>query len=160
MLYQAQDFRTAKRRALVCKIIIAVLAVLMVAAGMIPMLAARNQMLSTLSSIVVAMLLAFLYGTLLSPQICYQRFMRQAEEGIRHTFTGAFLDEGGESLRDGVRFVALRFVESEDEEPRRCYIDTTLLPHTLVEGVSYDITHTGNSILSIEPSKKLREEGV
>lgn len=123
------------------------------------MLASRDQLLAIVLSTAVALMLVFVYGTLLSPQISYQRFMRQAEEGIRRTFIGEFTGEGDESVRDGVRFVAMHFAVEQDEEPRRCYYDSSMLPHNLAEGRWYEITHTGNSILSIEPAEKPQAKG-
>lgn len=152
MLYTSDDFASAKRMGKVSVIVMAVLIACVLVAGLIPMLIARNQVLSVILSTVCALLLVFLYGMVFAPSIAYRRYMKQAEDGIRHTFYGVYLGDGDESLRDGVRFVAMSFQVAEDEEPRRCYFDVSLLPHHLVEGERYAVTHTGNSILSIEPA--------
>lgn len=151
MLYTNEDFASAKRWARMSKIGMAVLIAGIVVAGLIPLLISRNQVLSVVLSTACALLFAFLYGMVFAPSLSYRRYMRQAEEGIRHTFEGEFVGEGDESLRDGVRFIAMSLVVSEDEEPRRVYYDAALPAHGLSEGRRYEVTHTGNSILAISP---------
>ncbi len=152
MLYSAQDFQTAKRRSAGARASLALLIVLLFAAGLLPMLLSRNMLFSIIFSTAFALLAVFLYGMVFSPLFAYRRFMRSAEDGIRHEFSGVFEGNGGESVRDGVRFISMSFRVSQDEEPRLCYFDASLADAGLTQGREYQVTHTGNSILALRPA--------
>lgn len=157
--YDQDDFRQAKKRAIVARSLLSVGIVLAFIAGLVPMLTSRQMALSVALSSAMAFVVIFLYGTLFAPALAYHRFMTQVAEGIRRTLVGAFVEYGGESVRDNVRFVSARFAVDEDEEPRLCYLDASIDRPALVEGQRYAITHTGNSIVEIARAEEDAQGG-
>lgn len=149
MFYSESDKANCKK--MLIKRLLCALAILLIPQipAFILMYTSRSLVLSSFLSCLGIAGMLFYWGFCLSPVIAYLRYLNEILGGRNHEFTARLIEKGDEAQRDGVKTVALSFVDEGGDE-RLCYIDEIMLPKcTLTPGENYAITVHGQSILSL-----------
>ncbi len=151
MLYSENDRTLCKK--MLTKRLLCALACLLVPQipAFVLMYTGRSLVLSSVLSCAGIAGCVFYWGFNLSPVISYLKYLNEILSGRNHEFSARLLSRGDEAQRDGVKTVALSFMDEGGDE-RLCYIDEIKLPAcSLNIGETYKITVHGQSVLSAIP---------
>lgn len=147
MLYSQTDLSTVNKQLTLRVILAAALLLVPVGAAVAIMLTTRQQWLSFLLSAVGVSAMIFYVGVIMSPLLCYRRFLKEVFDGRSHGATVRFLRAESDSVREGVSFYTLYFAGDAAEE-LLLYLDKEK-QNPFAEGETYEITTHGQAIIGI-----------
>ena len=149
LIYSNEDYNSIKGQYRRCFWLFIAALVVFFGVGLAIMYTVRMQWLSLVISLVGGMGAIFAWGIYGVPVRRYWKYLNNIQTSRKHEWVGAFLRWEQPALREGVNFIALRFLDNANSE-RLLYWDQAKAQPAFNEGEKWTLTECEHAIVGLE----------